>query len=44
MSCGTTTACTVVTPAHKAAVVDVRATVHKLLSAKNSPSDLFTYR
>jgi hypothetical protein len=42
--CRTTTACAVVTPTHKAAIVEVRATVHQVLSAKDSPSDLFTYR
>jgi hypothetical protein len=44
VTCGTTTTCAVVTPAHKAGIVEVRATVHKLLSAKDPPSDRFTYR
>jgi hypothetical protein len=42
LSCPTTIACVVVTPAHKAGVVDVRATVGKLVSAKGS-ADRFTY-
>jgi hypothetical protein len=43
VSCSETTVCVVVSPAHKAGVVDVRATVGKLVSAK-SPNDRFTYR
>jgi plastocyanin len=43
VSCVSTTSCTVTSPAHAVATVDVKATVGKLSSAKNAPADQFTY-
>jgi PKD domain/IPT/TIG domain len=43
-SCSTSSACIVVTPAHKAVIVQVRAMVGKLVSPNNPPDDRFTYR
>lgn len=43
VSCSSTTACTVVAPAHEAGTVDVIATVSKLASPSNAPADRFTY-
>ena len=42
VNCATSTECTVVSPAHAAGRVDVKATVSKLTSAK-SAGDAFTY-
>jgi hypothetical protein len=43
VNCTTTTECTVISPAHTAGKVDVKATVNKVSSPKNPPSDQFTY-
>jgi alpha-tubulin suppressor-like RCC1 family protein len=43
VNCESTTTCTVVAPAHAAAIVDVKATVNKVASPKNAPADHFTY-
>jgi hypothetical protein len=43
VNCTSTTECTVMTPAHKAGTVDVKATVSKLSSPTNPPADEFTY-
>ena len=43
VSCSSTTKCTVVSPAHAAGKVDVKATVNKVTSATNRPGDQFTY-
>jgi IPT/TIG domain len=43
VNCISTTECTVTSPAHAAAKVDVKATVSKVSSSKNRPGDLFTY-
>ena len=43
VNCTSTTTCTVVAPRHEAGTVDVSATVNKASSAKNPPSDQFTY-
>jgi hypothetical protein len=43
VNCTTTTECTVISPAHSAGKVDVKATVNKVASPKNSPADQFTY-
>jgi hypothetical protein len=43
VNCTTTTECTVTSPAHTAGKVDVKATVNKVSSPKNPPSDQFTY-
>lgn len=42
VTCSSTTHCTVVSPAHKAGTVEVKATVNALGSPK-TPADLFTY-
>jgi hypothetical protein len=42
VNCTSTTECTVVSPAHAAGKVDVKATVNKVTSPK-SPADKFTY-
>jgi IPT/TIG domain/PKD domain len=43
VNCSTTTTCTMVSPSHEVGTVDVKATVNKLSSSKNAPSDQFTY-
>jgi hypothetical protein len=43
VDCTSTTECTVVSPAHTAGVVDVKATVSKATSATTRPADEFTY-
>jgi hypothetical protein len=43
VNCGSTSECTVVTPAHAAGTVDVRAIVNKLSSLRNRPGDQFAY-
>jgi hypothetical protein len=42
VNCSSLTKCTVVSPSHKAGLVDVRATVSKVLSPKTT-ADQFTY-
>jgi hypothetical protein len=42
-NCTMTTTCTLVVPAHQAGVVDVTATVNKIVSPKTPPGDQFTY-
>jgi len=44
VDCASTTTCTVVTPAHGAGIVDVKATVGGQSSKRNAPADQFTYR
>jgi IPT/TIG domain len=43
VNCTSTTSCTVVSPAHEAGTVDVKASANGLSSAKNAPADQFTY-
>jgi hypothetical protein len=43
VNCTSTTACTVISPAHEAGTVDVRAIVKGLISPTNRPADQFTY-
>jgi hypothetical protein len=43
VNCTSTTTCTLLSPAHAVGTVDVKATVSKVHSAKNSPADHFTY-
>jgi IPT/TIG domain len=43
VSCGSSTRCTVLAPAHAAGTVDVKAIVDKASSPKNRPADQFTY-
>jgi len=43
VNCASTTECTVVSPAHAAGHVDVKATVNKVTSPKNAPADQFRY-
>jgi IPT/TIG domain len=43
VNCSSTTECTVITPSHAAATVDVRAIVNKAASPKHPPYDQFTY-
>jgi large repetitive protein len=43
VSCASTTACTVDSPAHGASTVDVKATVGGAASSKNAPADQFTF-
>jgi hypothetical protein len=43
VECTSTTECTVVSPAHAAGIVDVKATVNKITSATSRPADEFTY-
>jgi alpha-tubulin suppressor-like RCC1 family protein len=43
VNCSSSTTCTVVSPAHAAGTVDVKATVNKVASAKSRPADQFTY-
>jgi alpha-tubulin suppressor-like RCC1 family protein len=43
VNCASTTTCKVVSPAHAAGTVDVKATVNKVSSAKNAPADQYTY-
>jgi hypothetical protein len=43
VSCTSTTTCTVISPAHAAGTVDVKAIVNKMASPKNAPADQFTY-
>jgi hypothetical protein len=43
VNCTATTKCTVMSPAHAAGQVDVKATVNKVGSPKNAPGDQFTY-
>lgn len=43
VSCASTSECTLVTPAHAAGTIDVRAIVSKLGSPRNRPGDQFTY-
>jgi alpha-tubulin suppressor-like RCC1 family protein len=42
VNCTSTTTCTIISPAHPAGTVHVKATVNKMSSA-NSPADQFTY-
>jgi alpha-tubulin suppressor-like RCC1 family protein len=43
VTCESTTTCTLLTPAGKPGLFNVRAVVGKLKSAENPPADLFTY-
>jgi large repetitive protein len=43
VNCSSTTTCTLITPAHEAGTVEVKATVNKLTSGKEAPDNLFTY-
>jgi len=43
VSCTSSTTCTMVAPAHTAGKVDVIATVNKVSSPKNAPTDQYTY-
>jgi alpha-tubulin suppressor-like RCC1 family protein len=43
VECASSSECTAVAPPHAAGVVDVKAVVNKLSSAKNPPADQFTY-
>jgi alpha-tubulin suppressor-like RCC1 family protein len=43
VNCTSTTTCTAVAPAHAAGIVDVTATVSKIVSPKTPPGDQFTY-
>jgi hypothetical protein len=43
VNCTSTTTCTVVSPAHEAGTVDVKAIVNKVSSPRNRPGDQFTY-
>jgi hypothetical protein len=43
VNCASTTECTVVSPAHAAGKVDVRATVNGQSSPKHAPADQYTY-
>jgi hypothetical protein len=43
VNCSSTTSCTVVSPAHEAGTVDVKATVNKVASPKSAPGDQFTF-
>jgi hypothetical protein len=43
VDCTSTTECTMVSPAHAAGIVDVKATVSKVTSATSRPADEFTY-
>jgi alpha-tubulin suppressor-like RCC1 family protein len=43
VNCTSSTACTVVSPAHESGKVDVKATVNIVSSPKNAPADQFTY-
>jgi hypothetical protein len=43
VSCSSSTSCTATAPAHAAGVVDVKAIVNKVASAKNVSADRFTY-
>jgi phospholipase C len=43
VNCSSSTTCTVVAPKQEAGTVDVKATVNKVTSPKNSPADAFTY-
>jgi hypothetical protein len=43
VNCSTSTSCVVVSPAHEAATVDVKATVKGISSPRNAPADRFVY-
>jgi alpha-tubulin suppressor-like RCC1 family protein len=43
VNCASTTECTMLSPAHEAGTVDVKATANKVASPKNAPADQFTY-
>jgi hypothetical protein len=43
VNCSSITTCAILVPAHKAGSLELRATVSKVLSPKNSPADIFTY-
>jgi hypothetical protein len=43
VSCVSTTTCVVLAPKHRAATVNVRATVNEVSSPRNAPADLFAY-
>jgi hypothetical protein len=43
VNCTSSTTCTVMSPAHEVATVDLKATVNKVSSAKSAPADQFTY-
>jgi hypothetical protein len=43
VKCSSTTSCTLVTPAHAAGKVSVKATVNGITSPKNDPADQYTY-
>jgi hypothetical protein len=43
VSCASSTACTMVAPAHEAGTIDVTAIVNKVSSLKEPPGDSFTY-
>jgi alpha-tubulin suppressor-like RCC1 family protein len=43
VNCTSTTTCTVVSPAHGAGTVDVKAVVNHVTSPRNRPADQFTY-
>jgi hypothetical protein len=43
VNCASATTCTVTAPAHKAGIVDVKATVGGQTSKRNAPADQFTY-
>jgi hypothetical protein len=44
VKCSAPTSCTLVTPAHAAGKVDVKATVNTIASPKNTPGDQYTYK
>jgi alpha-tubulin suppressor-like RCC1 family protein len=44
VNCTSRTQCAVVTPAHEAGTVDVKATVNSVSSPKNPPADHFSYQ
>jgi len=43
VSCASNTSCTVIAPPGEAGTVDVKATVNKVASPRNSPADTFSY-
>jgi hypothetical protein len=43
VNCSSLTTCTLVSPAHKAGIVEVKATVNAVSSPKDAPADRFTY-
>ena len=43
VTCGSTTTCTAIAPAHESAIVDVKAGVNGVVSARSRPADQFAY-